>query len=194
MSPSTTIITYILSSDIVILDIFVVFSFVFFVALFFDKKGRAEFFSTKKATFFRSWAEPLAFVIASAALLSSLYYSEIAGFVACKLCWYQRLFFYPQVPILLVPFFSKNKKSGEYAYLAVVALSMIGAAIAAFHYYGQVVNTSVLPCAATAGQSLCALIPFQTFGYITIPMMSLTGFLAVLALMGWYRLSHHVRS
>ena len=46
----------------------------------------------------------LAFVTALTAMLGSLYYSEMAGFVPCTLCWYQRIFMYPLAVILLVEF------------------------------------------------------------------------------------------
>ena len=34
--------------------------------------------------------------------LSSLYYSEVSGFLPCELCWYERIAMYPLVPFLLV--------------------------------------------------------------------------------------------
>ena len=36
-----------------------------------------------------------AFVVVATATLGSLFYSEIAGFEPCKLCWFQRIFMYP---------------------------------------------------------------------------------------------------
>jgi hypothetical protein len=45
-------------------------------------------------------AVPLAWVVATVTTLGSLYFSEIADFVPCKLCWYQRICMYPLVVIL----------------------------------------------------------------------------------------------
>src|SRR4051794_3718163 len=42
----------------------------------------------------------LAFAVALVCTLGSLYLSEVAHFVPCKLCWYQRIAMYPLVPIL----------------------------------------------------------------------------------------------
>ena len=44
----------------------------------------------------------LAWVVALLATTGSLYFSEIAGFVPCTLCWYQRIAMYPLVVILAV--------------------------------------------------------------------------------------------
>ena len=41
-----------------------------------------------------------AFAVASTAMLGSLYLSEIADFIPCTLCWYQRIAMYPLVPLL----------------------------------------------------------------------------------------------
>jgi disulfide bond formation protein DsbB len=38
--------------------------------------------------------------VATVATLGSLYYSEVADFPPCRLCWYQRIAMYPLVPIL----------------------------------------------------------------------------------------------
>ena len=42
----------------------------------------------------------LAFLVAVASLVLSLFYSDYIGYEPCKLCWYQRIFIYPQVIIL----------------------------------------------------------------------------------------------
>ena len=42
------------------------------------------------------------FIIATAATLGSLFYSEIAGYEPCKLCWFERIFMYPQSLVFLV--------------------------------------------------------------------------------------------
>ena len=40
-----------------------------------------------------------AFLIALVSMLGSLYFSEIARLEPCELCWFQRIFMYPQVII-----------------------------------------------------------------------------------------------
>src|SRR4029079_16621504 len=44
-----------------------------------------------------------AFVVASIATGGSLFLSEVAGFVPCELCWYQRIFMYPLAVVLVPP-------------------------------------------------------------------------------------------
>src|SRR5690242_7576048 len=39
----------------------------------------------------RAFAVPLAAVVAVTCMAGSLYFSEVAGFLPCTLCWYQRI-------------------------------------------------------------------------------------------------------
>lgn len=48
------------------------------------------------------------FLIVASASLGSLFYSEIIGFEPCKLCWYQRVFMYPQVIIFGIALWKKK--------------------------------------------------------------------------------------
>ena len=56
----------------------------------------------KLSEFLEDYGGWLAFIIALAATLGSLYYSEIAGFIPCRLCWYQRILMYPLVAVTFV--------------------------------------------------------------------------------------------
>ena len=44
----------------------------------------------------------LAWLVAAGATAGSLYFSEIADFVPCRLCWFQRICMFPLAGILLV--------------------------------------------------------------------------------------------
>jgi disulfide bond formation protein DsbB len=119
----------------------------------------------------------LMFVVSLIATIGSLFFSDIALWTPCKLCWYQRIFMYPQVVLLFIALWRKDRNIVPY----ILALSAIGAGIAVFHYgeqviaalYPAVIDPNV-PC-DTSGTS-CASTPFFHFGYITIPMMALTAF------------------
>ncbi len=120
------------------------------------------------------------FVLSLAGSLLTLVYSDILGFEPCPLCWWQRIFLYPQV-ILLGMALWKN----EYVRSALdfsLALSIIGAGFALYHHTLQMMPAGTLPCPAT-GPS-CAQITFIEFGYVTFPMMAfaLFGLIIVTAL------------
>ncbi len=115
-------------------------------------------------------------LVALTATLGSLFFSEIAGWTPCKDCWLQRIFMYPQVVMLMIAVWKRDRGVAKY----VLALCVFGAAIAAFHYAIQMQNliasptNPATPCDAS-GVS-CVKTPFVEFGYITIPLMSFTAF------------------
>ncbi len=114
-------------------------------------------------------------------MLGSLYYSDILHYAPCVLCWYQRIVMYPQVALFAVALW-KKEPFRVWTYSTV--LSVIGLAIAGFHYYIQIANNPVvtLPCDALGYSVSCSETFSPVFGYITIPMMALTGFVMLIAL------------
>ena len=44
----------------------------------------------------------IAFLVAAVAMAGSLYFSEVANYIPCRLCWFQRIAMYPLAVILLV--------------------------------------------------------------------------------------------
>lgn len=120
------------------------------------------------------------FVVALVAFLGSNYYSEIVGYTPCKLCWYQRILFFPQLFLLGLALWKKQWSIVPY----IALLSVIGLCIAGYHYYGQMGGVSSLPCDASGS---CTFMPFGTFGFVTIPLMAFFGFLGQLALYAQYR-------
>ena len=118
----------------------------------------------------------LSFLLALTATVGSLVYSEIAGYEPCSLCWYQRIFLYPQV-ILLGMALMKNDDS---LLKSSLVFSLIGGIIAIYHTLLQF-SGSLLPC--PAGGVSCAQRLFIKFGYLTIPTLSLTIFAALVVLL-----------
>ena len=129
--------------------------------------------------FFEKHALLCAFLVALGGTVISLFYSEVAGFDPCKLCWYQRIFMYPQVVLLGIALWEKDYSVAKYS----LTLSLVGGMIAFYHYYGQMFNPSALPCEVIGLTPACSQRFFVEFGYITIPMMALTGFVLILVLM-----------
>ena len=120
----------------------------------------------------------LAFLVAAAATLGSLYFSEIADYVPCRLCWFQRIAMYPLTVVLLVGAIRKERAVRWYA----GPLAIIGVAIAGWHtlieWRPQLDNGQ---CELT-GPS-CTYVWFREFGFISLATMALTGFLTILILL-----------
>lgn len=116
----------------------------------------------------------LALIQAIVATLGSLYFSEIRHFTPCVLCWYQRILMYPLVIIIAVGILRKDK--GIYQY--VLPMSLLGGIIAFYHVLLQkgILPESIAPC--TIGAS-CTTKFAGYFGFITIPVMSLTAFIVI---------------
>lgn len=137
----------------------------------------------------RSVALWLAFAIAATATLGSLYYSEVANFTPCVLCWYQRAAMYPLSIILGVAAFMRAGK----VKLVAIPIAAIGACISIYHYQLELFpDQSTGVCAADVP---CTARWFEVFGFISLAFMALTGFAAIIALLSIARPrvdDHHV--
>lgn len=130
-------------------------------------------------------ARLLAFIVALVATLGSLFYSEVAHYTPCLLCWYQRIAMYPQVLILGISIAVNDRKGVMYS----MALSIIGVILATYHYYIQLGGATILPCTQIGYSVECSERFTTSYGYITIPMMALSAFTAILILSRMYL--HH---
>lgn len=124
----------------------------------------------------------LALIQSIIATLGSLYYSEIRHFTPCILCWYQRILMYPLTIIIAVGILRRDK--GLYQY--VLPMSILGGLIALYHVLLQkgILPESVAPCTLA---SSCTVKYTGYFGFITIPVMSLTAFSVITLCMLLYR-------
>ena len=131
--------------------------------------------------FFKEYSIYLAWTTALFATLGSLYFSEIAHFPPCVLCWYQRIFMYPLVLIIAVGILEKNKRIYRY----VLSLTAIGWLISVFHnlLYYKIIPESAAPC--YTGVS-CTTKFIEWFGFVTIPFLSFSAFTVVTVLMVIY--------
>lgn len=114
----------------------------------------------------------LAFVVSLLATLGSLYYSEVANFAPCLLCWYQRILMYPQVILLTVAYFAQDRGVVKY----VLPLCLTGAGFAIYHYALQLGAPIAAPCEVVGYSASCAERFVLQFGYITIPLMAFSAF------------------
>ncbi len=124
------------------------------------------------------------FLVSLAAVVGSLFYSELVGFEPCILCWWQRVFLYPMVVFFALALWKRDR--GVFLYSSVLAL--LAGVIALYHSYVYMGGSSILPCTALGGA--CSKIYVLEFGYVTIPSMSLTIVLYLLLLAWTNRLYH----
>jgi len=118
----------------------------------------------------------LAAVIAVGATLGSLYFSEIANYAPCKLCWFQRIFIYPQAVILSIAAVTRDRKVWRYS----VPLSVAGLAVASYHYLIEWVPT--LEKTSCALDTPCTAVWFRSFGFVSLALMAALAFLSVTVL------------
>lgn len=137
-------------------------------------------FVFKKQLRLLTWVGQNAFqhslIVALLATLGSLFLSEIAHFTPCRLCWFQRIAMYPLVVVFGVAWYKKDQVA---AWLQGMIIAGVGAIIAGYHYYIQVLSTSGIPCSIYDPVS-CTEKVFVHYGYITIPMMALTAFVMII--------------
>ena len=134
------------------------------------------------AQLIRPNAVGMAFWIALLATMGSLYFSEVAHFEPCKLCWYQRIAMYPLVLIIGTGILLRDNRLKIYA----LPLALAGLAIAVYHnliYYGFIPE-SITPC--TEGVP-CNAVQIEWLGFITIPLMGLGAFASIVLILLIYR-------
>ena len=121
----------------------------------------------------------LAFIISLFSSIFPLVYSEIIHFLPCVLCWWQRVFMFPTFFLFATAFWDRDRKVVRYA----APLLSIGFLVSAyqnfFYYFGENGST---PCDAS-GVSCYQHIVSEFGGYISIPMMALSAFVALLTLL-----------
>ena len=123
---------------------------------------------------FSPFALAAAFGVAMLAMLGSLYFSEIAHYTPCTLCWYQRIAMYPLVLILGIAAWRRDLGVRLYA----VPMAAIGAVIATYHYLLEWFP-SIDTGACTVGIP-CTQVWFRQFGFISLPLLALIAFLLVI--------------
>jgi disulfide bond formation protein DsbB len=116
------------------------------------------------------WA---AWVVATVATGGSLYFSEIADYVPCQLCWYQRICMYPLATTLLVGAVLRDRRAALYS----IAFPVVGALVAIRHVYIEI-NPDAEGASCRIGAP-CSTKWIEEFGYVTIPVLALTGFVLI---------------
>lgn len=164
----TEIVNYTYSAGVLVTILIALLSFV--TLIFFRKEDNIWL------SYVRSNALNLYFVLLIIAAVGSLYYSEIAGFVPCKLCWLQRIFIFSQLVMVII---AKIKRDGGiWNYLP--WFSVLGLFFAVVHnyiyYFG---SENSVTCDAAAS---CKAFYMFSFNLVTIPFMALGLLLSLLTI------------
>lgn len=119
----------------------------------------------------------LAFAVATTATLGSLYFSQIAHFVPCTLCWFQRIAMYPLAIILGIAAWRRDISVWVY----VLPLATIGAVISIYHYQLERFPSQASP--ACTVEAPCTVVWVWRFHFVSIPFMALSGFALIVTLL-----------
>ncbi|MEZ5377973.1 MAG: disulfide bond formation protein B [Acidimicrobiales bacterium] len=118
----------------------------------------------------RSIAPFMAFLAPTIAMFGSLYYSEIAHFEPCQLCWVQRFLMYPSSILLGISMLLKQPKLAWLPF----ALSVVGLGVSSYHRAEQqwpnLFTSSCDPANPCSGRWV------DTWGFVTIPTMAFAAF------------------
>jgi hypothetical protein len=112
--------------------------------------------------------------VAVAATLGSLYFSEAADFIPCKLCWYQRIAMYPLAVLLVMAAIRRDR----WILLYVRVIAMLGLAVSAYHVWIQWFPEKSNFCEF---DNPCSARWVEAFDRVTIPQMAGLSFVLIIA-------------
>lgn len=127
----------------------------------------------------RSWALLFAcWLVVTGATLGSLFFSEVMELPPCSLCWYQRLFMFPLPLVVGAGLFPFDRQVVRYA----LPLAVAGGLVAAYHVLLQlgIVSEAAAPCREGVP---CGDAQLELFGFLSIPMLALLGFVVAAVLL-----------
>ena len=116
----------------------------------------------------------IALLAAWIAMVGSLYFSEVAHYIPCTLCWYQRILMYPLTLILAIGLLRRDENTP----LLVLPFSMLGIGVSTYHVLLD--KTDWFSGAATCQVGVpCTVLWINWFGFLTIPFLALIAFLII---------------
>lgn len=119
----------------------------------------------------------LALIIALVTALGSLYFSEVAHFQPCKLCWFQRIAIYPMWVLLLIAAIRKDIGVKWYG----IPMLAIGAVVSIYHYQLEWFPNQVSTVCTL--ETPCTTVWFRRFGFLSLPAEALIAGLTMITLM-----------
>jgi disulfide bond formation protein DsbB len=119
-----------------------------------------------------------AWAVAVCATLGSLFFSEVSDFVPCQLCWFQRIAMYPLAVLLPIAALRRDLRGGA---LYALPFPIAGGLVSIWHVYIEI-NPDAEPSGCRVAAP-CSTKWIDEIGYVTIPVLALTAFAAILALL-----------
>ena len=114
-----------------------------------------------------------ALLLTGSSMLGSLYFSEVANYSPCKLCWYQRVCMYGIALVSLVAVVRRERVAAPY----VTVLAVVGLAISAYHYLVEWFPQ--LESRVCSVDVPCTTVWFRKLGFLTMPSMAGIAFIAI---------------
>ncbi len=141
----------------------------------------AMFYQKKENSFIQTVSRfilPLGFFGSFFGMSLSLFYSEVLHYAPCDLCWYQRIFLYPQAFLFAYAWYKHDRSVLPYALI----LSCVGFSIGVYHHMLQIGFDLMKPCSTAPFAVDCSKPSFIEYGFVTFPLMSfvLSSFLILL--------------
>ncbi|MFQ5553959.1 MAG: disulfide bond formation protein B [Acidimicrobiia bacterium] len=121
-------------------------------------------------------APALAFLVAAVSTVGSLYLSEVAHLIPCRLCWFQRIAMYPLAVVFGIAWWRKDGNAWWYG----LPIAGVGAVISTYHYLVQ--WRPALDSGSCSATVPCSAVYFRKLGFMSIPYMALSGFVAIVVL------------
>jgi disulfide bond formation protein DsbB len=125
----------------------------------------------------RPLALAFAAVVALVATLGSLWLSEGANFLPCKLCWYQRIAMYPLAVLLGLAALRRDGTVRLYAW----AIAGIGFVVSTYHYLVE--RFPSLESSTCDPTNPCSLVWVCKFHYSSIPFRAGSAFALIAVLL-----------
>ena len=118
-------------------------------------------------------AAALWLLLAGTAMAGSLWFSEVANYAPCKLCWYQRIAMYS---IAIVSLVALVRREARVVAPYVLVLALIGLTVSTYHYLLEWWPT--LESGVCSADVPCTTIWFRKFGFVTLPFMAGVAFVS----------------
>jgi disulfide bond formation protein DsbB len=108
--------------------------------------------------------------VAVATTAGSLYFSEVAGYLPCRWCWFQRTMAYPLAVIMVVAALRRDAGVRWYAW----PLCGVGASMSLWH--GLIEKFPQWESSSCSLTTPCTIAPFHSLGLFSLAHMALASF------------------